>query len=234
LRNWPVIAMRQSVSMLTLRTPCLMPRTISSTGTPKVCGISPPKALMMSCSSCGTDEEPCMTRCVFGILRWIASITFIARMSPSGLRRELVGAVRGAAGNRQRVDLGAQTKSTAWSGSVSSWSWESLPSAPEPSSASASPVSSEPSTPSSPSTEAPTQWAIRATAFGDLDIVVVGRRRLHVGFQRAVHHHRGEAVADRGHAGGFVVAVVLVHADRDIRIHLGQRVDHRDSMMSPA
>jgi hypothetical protein len=31
---------------------------------------------------------------------------------------------------------------------------------------------------------------------------------------------------DRAHAGGFVVAVVLVHADRDIRIHLGQRVDH--------
>ena len=42
LRKVAVIASRQSVSILTLRTPCLMPRTISSTGTPQVCGISPP------------------------------------------------------------------------------------------------------------------------------------------------------------------------------------------------
>ncbi len=55
------------------------------------------------------------------------------------------------------------TKSTAWSGSVSSWSWPSLPSKPWPSSFSPSPVSREPSTPSSPSTEAPTQWAISET-----------------------------------------------------------------------
>jgi hypothetical protein len=31
--------------------------------------------------------------------------------------------------------------------------------------------------------------------FGDGHVVVVVGRRLHVGFQRAVHHHRGEAVA---------------------------------------
>jgi hypothetical protein len=34
LRIAPVDAMRRSVSMLTLRTPFLMPSTISSTGTP--------------------------------------------------------------------------------------------------------------------------------------------------------------------------------------------------------
>ena len=62
--------------------------------------------------------------------------------------------------------------------------------------------------------------------FGDSDIVVVACRRLGVGLQRAVHHHRGEAVADGGQAGRFVVAVILVHADRDVRIDLGQRVDH--------
>ena len=56
------MAMRQSVSILILRTPCLI-RWISSTGTPKVCGISPPNSLMMSCRSCGTEDEPCMTRC---------------------------------------------------------------------------------------------------------------------------------------------------------------------------
>jgi hypothetical protein len=53
-------------------------------------------------------------------------------------------------------------------------------------------------------------------------------------FQRAVHHHRGEAVADRRQAGGVVVAVVLMQHDRDVGIHLGQRPDHARSMMSPA
>ena len=42
LRTAPVMAMRLSVSMLILRTPCLMPRWISSTGTPQVWGIWPP------------------------------------------------------------------------------------------------------------------------------------------------------------------------------------------------
>jgi len=38
---------------------------------------------------CGTEEEPCITRCVLGNRRWISSTTFIARMSPSGLRENL-------------------------------------------------------------------------------------------------------------------------------------------------
>ena len=33
-------------------------------------------------------------------------------------------------------------------------------------------------------------------------------------------------MADRRQAGGFVVAVVLVDAERDVRIDLGQRVHH--------
>ena len=41
-RNFPVIASRQSVSIFTLRTPYLMPVTISSIGTPQVCGMVPP------------------------------------------------------------------------------------------------------------------------------------------------------------------------------------------------
>ena len=57
LRNWPVIAIRQSVSMLTLRTPWRMPSWISSTGTPQVWGIAPPLALITSCSSCGTGAR---------------------------------------------------------------------------------------------------------------------------------------------------------------------------------
>ena len=59
--------------------------------------------------------------------------------------------------------LVSATNFTASSGFVSSWSCESLPSAPWPSSASPSPLSSEPSTPSSPSTEMPPRWAISTT-----------------------------------------------------------------------
>ncbi len=61
---------------------------------------------------------------------------------------------------------------------------------------------------------------------GDLDVVLVGGGGLGVLHQRAVHHHRGEAVLDRRGAGGRAVAVVLVHAHRDVGIDLGQGVDH--------
>ena len=62
-------------------------------------------------------------------------------------------------------------------------------------------------------------------AAGDIDIVLVAGGGLGVLFQRAVHHDRGEAVLDGGSAGGRAIAVVLVHADRDVRIKLGQAVD---------
>jgi hypothetical protein len=43
----------------------------------------------MSCKSCGTEDEPCITRWVFGMRRWISSITFMASTAPSGLRVNL-------------------------------------------------------------------------------------------------------------------------------------------------
>ena len=60
----------------------------------------------------------------------------------------------------------------------------------------------------------------------DAHIVVVVGGGLGVGLQRAVHHDAGEAVLDGAGAGGFVVAVVLVHADGDVRIDVDQGVNH--------
>ena len=61
---------------------------------------------------------------------------------------------------------------------------------------------------------------------GDVDVVVIVRRGLGVGLERAVHHDGGKAVLERGGAGRLLVAVVLMHAERDLRIHLLQRIDH--------
>src|SRR5690606_20229170 len=62
-------------------------------------------------------------------------------------------------------------------------------------------------------------------ATGNVDVVLVRGGGLGVFFQRAVHHHRGEAVLDGGGAGGRTVAVVLVHTVRDVRIQFDQGVD---------
>ena len=61
---------------------------------------------------------------------------------------------------------------------------------------------------------------------GDADVVGPVGRGLAVGLQRAVHHHRGEVGLHRGDAGRRAVAVVEMHADRNLRIHFGQRVHH--------
>jgi hypothetical protein len=61
---------------------------------------------------------------------------------------------------------------------------------------------------------------------GDADIVAPVAGGLAVGLERAVHHDRGEAGLDRRHAGRRLVAVVEMHADRDVRIDLGHRVHH--------
>ena len=61
---------------------------------------------------------------------------------------------------------------------------------------------------------------------GDADIVLPVAGGLAVFLQRAVHHDRGEAGLDGGHAGRGVVAVVEVHADGDVRVDLGDRVHH--------
>ena len=59
---------------------------------------------------------------------------------------------------------------------------------------------------------------------GDAHVVVVVGRRLAVGHQRAVHHHRGEAQLDGALADVGAGAVVLVHDHRDVRefFHRGQ------------
>ena len=58
------------------------------------------------------------------------------------------------------------------------------------------------------------------------DIVVPVGGRLAVFLQRAVHHHRGEAGLDCRHAGGGIVAMVEMHADRNLRIDFGQGIHH--------
>ena len=144
----------------------------------------------------------------------------VHRQDVAGRRlRELVGAVRGADRDRERIDLGRARRNPAPGRDRSAAARAaSLPSAPWPSSASPCPVSSEPRQPSSPSTETPTACASSLTRAGDPDIVLVGGGRLAVGLERAVHHHAGEAVLDRREAGRLVVAVVLVQADGNLGI----------------
>ena len=60
----------------------------------------------------------------------------------------------------------------------------------------------------------------------DVDVVVVIDRGLGIDLQRSVHHDRCETMLDRRGTGRFLVAVILMHAERDLRIHLFQRVDH--------
>jgi hypothetical protein len=60
----------------------------------------------------------------------------IARTSPVGLDRELVGAVAGADGDGQRVEPVSATKSLGLGRVGQQWSCESTPSAPWPSSCS--------------------------------------------------------------------------------------------------
>ena len=60
---------------------------------------------------------------------------------------------------------------------------------------------------------------------GHGDIVVVVGRGLRIFLERAVHHHRGKAELDGGRAGGGAVAVILVHADRDVRVEFGAGID---------
>ena len=62
--------------------------------------------------------------------------------------------------------------------------------------------------------------------FRDADIVVPVGGGLAVSFERAVHHHGSEAGLDRGHAGGGFVAVIQMHADRDLRMDFGERIHH--------
>ena len=61
---------------------------------------------------------------------------------------------------------------------------------------------------------------------GDLDVIVKGRGCFHILFERAIHHHRGKAMADRREARRIVIAVILVHHNGDMRVHLGEGLYH--------
>ena len=61
---------------------------------------------------------------------------------------------------------------------------------------------------------------------GHAGIVFVVARGLGVFLQRTIHHHRGEAVLDGGEARRGVVAMVLMQAERDVRIDDLQRLHH--------
>ena len=89
------------------------------------------------------------------------------------------------------------TKSTAWSGSVSSWSCDSLPSAPWPSSASPCAGFQRAQHAELAFDRCADPVRDLGDATGDVDVVFIVGGRLGVALQRAIHHHRGEAVLDR-------------------------------------
>jgi hypothetical protein len=60
---------------------------------------------------------------------------------------------------------------------------------------------------------------------GHVHVVVEAGRRLAVFHQRAVHHDRAKAQADGALADLGAGAVVLVHHQRDVRVHLGGGLD---------
>jgi hypothetical protein len=56
-----------------------------------------------------------------------------------------------------------------------------------------------------------------------LHVVIEVGRRLAVFFERAVHHHTREVIVDRALARTWAIAVVLVHANRQLGVQLGRR-----------
>ncbi|CFO28703.1 Uncharacterised protein [Bordetella pertussis] len=60
---------------------------------------------------------------------------------------------------------------------------------------------------------------------GDVDVVVVVGDGLAVFFQRAVHHHAGKAQVDGALTNRGRLAVVLVHDDRDVGVRLDGGLD---------
>ncbi len=54
--------------------------------------------------------------------------------------------------------------------------------------------------------------------FGHFDVVFVGSCGLAISLQRAIHHYRGKAGADRCHTDRWRLAMILVHDNRNMRI----------------
>jgi hypothetical protein len=109
-----------------------------------------------------------------------------------GLARELVGAVRGADGDGQRVELGGLDEVGGLLRIGQQHRVVELAFGAVPSSSPASPVSSEPRQPSSPSTVTPRRGP-SAPPCGSRRRCTRSPTGLAVFLQRAVHHHRREA-----------------------------------------
>src|SRR5512140_595865 len=118
---------------------------------------------MIFSHSCGTEEEPCITKWVLGMRAWISLMRLIAKVSPVGGLVNLYAPWLVPMAMASASTWVALTNCAASLGSVSNWSCDSAPSAPWPSSFSPWPDSSEPRQPSSPSTETPTACDISTT-----------------------------------------------------------------------
>ena len=57
------------------------------------------------------------------------------------------------------------------------------------------------------------------------NVFVIRGGRLAIGFERAIHHDRGKPVGDRRKACRGRVAMVLMHADGDMRVKLDRGAD---------
>ena len=140
-----------------------------------------------------------------------------------GLARELVGAVAGADGNRQRIDAGAGDEVLGLLGVGEHHVVRELACG-----AHAVLLAGLAGFERAQATElAFDRDADRvrhlADLARDLDVVVVARGRLRVFEQGAVHHYAGEARADRLLAHRRRGAVVLVQHDRDVGVHFHRR-----------
>ena len=156
---------------------------------------------------------------------WISLIRLIARMSPGGLAGELVGAVAGADGDGECIELGALDEvgrlfrigqqlllGHRGVGAVAVF----LVALHRLERAEAAQLTLH--------RDAERMRHVDHLA-RDLDVVVEVGDRLAVGLERAVHHHRAETEVDRAAAHVRALAVVLVHDERNLRIALERGLD---------
>jgi hypothetical protein len=183
--------------------------------------ILPPYLLMMSCSSCGTTGGAVHHQVGVGQLLVDLADGVDGEHRAGGLAAELVGAVAGADGDGQRVHLGGGDERGGFDGIGQELVVAQLAHGPVAvfllafavlEGAEAAQLTFD-------------RHALLVGGFddgaGDVDVVVVVGGGLAVFLEGAVHHDAGEAGVDGVLAGGGAVAVVEVHADRDLGIQLG-------------
>ncbi len=138
----------------------------------------------------------------------------------AGLAAELVGAVAGADGNRQRVDLGLAHKVRRLIGvGEQSRVVQHALSAVAVFFTGLAGFQRAQATEFTLHRHAAGVRQVHHLA-GGRHVVFVARGRLAVGQQAAVHHHRAKARLNRAKANRWRGAVVLVHADWNLRVHL--------------